>query len=53
MVAETTVPAPAVVGAEFLRIARGVAFGQVGRVEGGQSGLGHAVSLAWPRLAHE
>ena len=53
MVAQPAVPAPAVVGAELLRIARGVALGEVGRIEGGQGGLGHAASVAPFADAHE
>src|SRR5215218_9883986 len=53
MVAEPPVPARAVGLAELGRIAGGIAFGDVGRIEGGQAGLGHASSLTPPPEARE
>src|SRR5882757_7681166 len=52
-IAQPAVPAPAVVGAKLLRIGGGVALGEVDRIEGGETGLGHDATLACGALQEE
>jgi hypothetical protein len=52
MIVQPAIPAPAVDGAESLQVVRGVAFGDVGRIEAASRGLDIAPRLAARASVH-